>query len=165
MCWTSKTPPVEQIAEVDIPIFKVCLEEESEGVISYYRYFKYELNHIYSVRKLSVVKKCRKDGHIVYTQLINGDGEIITISHSSEIITPLEYRIYQGFHSYSSKCKFENRDIEIKVFSRNKLVGHYHYSKALVVKGYIPKGAKYYENEEGEVVSEQIKIVKKYSIN
>lgn len=158
MCWISKTPPVEEIAKVNIPVFKVCNEKEGEGngVISYYEYFKYELNRTYSISSLSVIKSCCEDGPIVYIQFIDNDGKITTTANHSETITPLEYRIYQGFHSYSSECEYYNQYVGIKVFLENKLVGDYHYHKALVVKGYIPKGAKYYKNANGEIVSDAI---------
>lgn len=61
-----------------------------------------------------------------------------------------ECRINEGFHSYRT---FE-RILKVKSFKSHPL-----YKALAVYMAIIPKGAEYYVNEKGEVVSNQLKII------
>ena len=131
MCWVSSNA-VKQIAEEDIKVFKIG--ESHRGMFySMYKDFKYQLNQLYT--------------------------SCIDIESNG-------YRFVgsQGFHSYDQSIVY------LKIFNNGIPrweVGaiHARLDFDTVTAGYvkaecvIPKGSVYYENENGEIISEAI-IVK-----
>lgn len=69
----------------------------------------------------------------------------------------------KGFHSYSNKLKWEKDDTIIFVLrkktlfrSQNYIIGVPDQYDIKIAKFYIPKGYKYAENENGEIISSAI---------
>lgn len=168
MCWIGRLKN-KHIAEGDVKVFKIVFKEvktwkvlEKDYVRKYYapyRLFTYEISKTYSVDKLYPVT--RHNG--MYEKVI----------------------INEGFHSYSCKhCMLEEHDETIEIHS-NKLIPSTitHYEKGYtkkVFEGYkfkysqqmgvtmlecvIPAGTEYWENENGEIVSQKIKIIREVKI-
>ena len=144
MCWSSKTLE-KRIANEDIKVFKVGYERNAK-LDSYYRWFLYDINRLYETA--------------------------IHPERFEEL-----YVITQGFHSYNRKkcsyfCKIKDniilhkiKDIQINVRTKitGKIIDRYYGNIIDSIKIFectIPKGAEYFENEDGEIVSNQI-IIKK----
>lgn len=74
----------------------------------------------------------------------------------------LEMKIDKGFHSYSMDKTMATKDkyhIVIYNMENNEIVDSIFFSDNLVIaKCIIPKGSKYYKNDLGEIVSDQIII-------
>lgn len=148
MCWTSKFSPHKQTARENVPIFKIG---RFYGIVvkSYFQHFSYELNHKYIMEtklELKVRVITRKS-----TKIVNG---LIAFVDTGEVIGT-EISIDKGFHSYSIDCAYKKWYDSIIV---SLISGHEaNYSEqASIIEGYIPEGAHYYENEKGEIVSDQI---------
>lgn len=129
MCWITYKGAKCKTAEKDIRIFKVCSPSNSpEVLISAYREFEYTLNKIYSAEEELILTMYGKDTNYG--------------------------KINKGFHSYSPNCSIKNETI-ISIWYDRQFLGSYD-SDSIIVYGYIPKGAHYYLNEEGEYVSDKI---------
>jgi hypothetical protein len=119
------------IAKEDIEIFKICETFSDNIVKSYYRDVPYTLGKIY---KMSIpIEVCK----------------VVTFDFS--------FQINKGFHSYAKECVVRPFAYycSIEIFHRDTNIGTYH-NNTIKVKGYIPKGTKYYINKFGECVSEAI---------
>lgn len=145
MCWVS-SQAVKQIAEEDIKVFKIG--ESHRGMFcSMYKDFKYQLNQLYT-------------SHIN----INIDGDIDIKFH--------DYPAYRfvgsrGFHSYDPSI------VHLEISDNNAIPRWAVYARkrrldfdtcgAIYVKAecVIPKGSAYYENDFGEIISNQI-IIKNF---
>lgn len=72
--------------------------------------------------------------------------------------------ISEGYHSYATGVElcdtFNSLDIKLICPEEICLNKSYYYHNCVVHKGYIPKGAKYYMNSNGEIVSETLVITK-----
>lgn len=132
MCWIN-TKAEKQIAEKDIKVFKLG-ETHEDLFCSMYIGFKYQLNQL-------------------YTSCIDIEFQ----DYSGSFVGS------QGFHSYDpSIVHLEIREDVISrwaVYAGQRMLdfdtGDANYVKAECI---IPKGAEYYENEHGEIVSNQIII-------
>lgn len=62
------------------------------------------------------------------------------------------YFVEEAFHSYSNSCLIYWLDFNTISINGTRYIGPY----LIKVKGYIPKGAIYYINEIGEIVSDKI---------
>lgn len=131
MCWIS-SEVIPRIAEEDIEIFKMCEGVEANEVESYYRLCFYTLNHVYKLIS-PIVVELRED------------------------ILPNKFAINKGFHSYIKECTIRTSSIykSAEILYNGICVDTYN-DYAIKVKGYIPKGTKYYINNNGECVSEAI---------
>lgn len=133
MCWTGKRffERMPRIALRDIEVYKVLTKEGK----SPYQDYQYEFNQ--ETKQISLKSnKC-----------ISG-----TID------------IYEGYHSYSKKCRFVISFYYnyITVFPPKKkenlniFISGLSYSNKVIYKAIIPKGTIYYQNRDGEYVSEKI---------
>lgn len=131
MCWIS-SEAIPHIAEEDIEIFKICEGIEADEVESYYRLYFYKLNQVYKL-VCPIVVEFRED------------------------ILPNKFAINRGFHSYIKECTIRISSIykSAEVLYNGTCIESYN-DYAIKVKGYIPKGTKYYINNNGECVSEAI---------
>lgn len=131
MCWKGKYLP--KIAKKDIPIYKIMIRGGyGDFYLSYYQKFPYTLN----------------------------------AKISEEIKTPFMIDSYKGkiskaLHSYSKEyTKIESSFNGFCVRSREKELDYYSYILApgmlAIVSGYIPKGATYCMNENGEYISNEL---------
>lgn len=146
MCWISKKEPVQYIAESRIPVYKIMLvgRVTSKILRSYYRQAMYNLNTNY-VSDLATPEEC-----------------------IDRITLKPRYCIDIGLHSYStSNTVCLKRASHLMVVSKKtkELLDSYPipYPTALQiitslakVSGYIPVDARYYINEHGEYVSNEI---------
>lgn len=129
MCWTGNLNLKK--TEVDIPIFKIMeIGDNRETMYSYYCKSQYNIGEL----KTSDI-----------------------IPEGRDIYSPMYYRIRIALHSYNlSKFEIEG---ETSFLIRNIETGHAVDSYPFycnVVKGIIPKGAYYCENEEGEIISDKL---------
>ena len=141
MCWTTSIRPQLKIATENIPVYKIV---DKIGGFWFWSTFKsYYQNFIYKLHK-------------IYSEKI---GEIC--SDDEEF-----YSIDKGIHSYHNTfTKISvGKHGEIWIDESNgDVIGYYFQSSCrnvVKVQGYIPKGSKYYLNEYGEYVSEQIVLTK-----
>ena len=139
MCWRSSKKVEPQIAQHDIPIYKI-LSKDNKTFRSIYFGFKYELNKTY-----------------VYLNSCFKSIEFVTSSK--------EYEKCGGFHSYDlTKTTYSSTVIQgcvkvITIETKRKeyyLDSIYHRGNCIAVKGFIPKGSCYFVNDNGEYVSNQI---------
>ena len=140
MCWTTFIYPHIQIATENIPVYKIVDKKKGfwfwSTFSSYYYGFTYKLHKRYSEKLGRIWDPC----------------------------TGL-YAIDEGIHSYHntltriSTSKYGDR--WIRSFNGEILDNYCTLARTIVkVQGYIPKGSKYYLNEDGEYVSEQIVLTK-----
>ena len=128
MCWVSKKQDIK-IAEQDIPIFKIMDKTNNPKIVSsYFRGHSYELN----VLEKTEIKIC--DGY-----------------ECNRII------VYIALHSYSDRIQTRRDEYnDVYVFNKKGFCTLPYGSDTIKVKGIIPKGSQYMENERGEFVSNQL---------
>lgn len=129
MCWTGNLN-LEK-TKVDIPIFKIMVVgDKREIVYSYYCKSQYNIGEL-------------------KTSEIIPDGR--------DEYNPGYYRVRIALHSYHlSRFKIEGETgLFIKNIESGYTVDYYPFS-CNIVKGIIPKGAYYCENEEGEIISDKL---------
>lgn len=136
MCWYSKKKKAARIAVEDILVYKVMYRKPNNGRFrSLYRRMDYEPEKIYWA-------------------------DVNPISIDSPLY--LGMKIDKGFHSYSMDKTMATKDkyhIVIYNMENNEIVDSIFFSDHLVIaKCIIPKGSKYYKNDLGEIVSDQIII-------
>ena len=129
MCWTGENIP--QIAEKDIKVIKAVHYDRIKGIItSAYCNFHYKISSTYSNMQLGI--KERVDG---------------TISIST------------GFHSYNpNKITFKKTFGVTEIRSKAFYLDHFCVSFICKLNCTIPKGATYYENKYGEIVSNKLRV-------
>ena len=155
MCWETSKKSVckfRKIAKKDIEVFKIVVEQNNNEFRPYFMSSKlcYKLGNEYKTK----IEK-RKNTARCYDKI----------------------QIDAGFHSYDLKLVRPYKDFYHELddnitpyFGAFSLVngcsiGIYtcndglHFTNPAFVKCIVPKGAKYYENEVGEIVSNRIKIV------
>ena len=149
MCWNTKIERFskQKTADCDIPCFKVCHVGSLTGkAISPYHYKIYE------------------EG-VTYTEQMDEPEHLSPKGPFKSLHD--NWNISKGLHSY----KGEN--VEVKFEKYKKLIiarrftsdtGHSYTYRRLcieyrIVKCVIPKGAHYYENEKGELVSDSLKVI------
>ena len=149
MCWYSKKKKAARIAVEDILVYKVMYRKPNNGRFrSLYRRMDYEPEKIYwtDVNPISIDRT-------LYPEMMIYKG-----------FSPLylEMKIDKGFHSYSMDKTMATKDkyqIVIYNMENNEIVDSIFFSDNLVIaKCIIPKGSKYYKNDLGEIVSDQIII-------
>lgn len=133
MCWLGKIDKRNILTE-DVFCYKVL----TPGLTSVYKNFQYSLNKLYTTELLIPQHNI---GHL----------RLLTIEY--------------GFHSYSTSCEFLlkycefSQSVKIQKLNDN---GRYcildSISPGCLVYCQIPKGAECYENQQGEIVSNQIII-------
>lgn len=133
MCWTSETLK-KRIATEDIKVFKIG-ENHGGMFYSMYKYFKYQLNQLYTSYIDIEFQDCND-----------------------------RFVGSRGFHSYgpsivhleiSTKNVIPRWEVSARQRRLDFYTGGVDYVKAECV---IPKGSMYYENEDGEIISNQIVI-------
>lgn len=136
MCWVS-TEAIRQVAKEDIKVFKIG--ENHEGMFcSMYKGFEYQLNQL-------------------YTSCIDIESQ----DYNNRFVGS------QGFHSYDPSI------VHLKISKNNEILrwevktihGRLDYDtdgiNNVKAECVIPKGSVYYENDFGEIISNQI-IIKNF---
>lgn len=140
MCWISRKEPKIKIAGEDIHVLKACfvIDCPKSEIYSVYEKYPYTLG--------------------IETAPIPFDWDITFAFVSNE------YEIYRGYHSYnpqkvSIRWSADKRLLEIK--NDEGVLDHFIFNETLkIIECVIPRGSKYCENEQGEIVSERIKPIK-----
>lgn len=133
MCWTSLKEfgiPQARTAEEDIIVYKIVAVGVG-GIYSYFQNFGYKKQKEYCL-----------------------DGELI-IDGTNDYY----YSISNGFHSYSGMCKVwvDAKVFIVSVYSlTEKIYWNYINNATVVAECVVPKGSTYYENKNGEIVSNKI---------
>lgn len=152
MCWITNKEPQCKVAKEDISTLK--LVEKPRRYNFFYPYYRYEPGFTYLLN--------------VITPKIQIKIEFSKLELYEEGVG-LKYEIYQGYHSYEQGSIWEK---PIFIASRNLVLINNdayfipYWSSLCIVECTIPKGVKYYVNECGEYVSEQIvinKILKEFN--
>jgi hypothetical protein len=149
MCWLSKSKPIERMADKDIVVYKIVSKGDRNGNV---------LNYFYN------------GGYITYYK--GNESEKINISpiYVEYGISDNYYIIEEGYHSYSLDCRMHLimesllKFKEFDVFSNSEdskliLMAYYIRESDRIGKFVIPKGSKYYLNDKGEYVSDNIKFM------
>ena len=135
MCWRNDKLKIKT-SKKDIPVWKIVRYSicDSDKCYSLYNKFPY-VKHI--IKETSIgFEVDKRDGVVI------GD---------------------RGFHSYSNKLKWERDNTDIIVFRKKTLFRPKNYITCVayqcgirIAKFYIPKGYKYAENKNGEIISSAI---------
>lgn len=139
MCWTTSIRPQIKIATENIPVYKIV--DKKGGFWFWSTFSSYYYGFIYKLHKR-------------YSEKIGGIRDLRTGV----------YAIDKGIHSYHntltsiSTSKYGDR--WIRSFNGEILDNYCRFGNVVRVQGYIPKGSKYYLNENGECISEQIVLTK-----
>lgn len=131
MCWISGKQNIK-IAEQNIPIFKIMKKTfDSNLVLSYFLDYLYTLNVL---EKNEIEIEDRDDYIIVVRRALH--------SYSDRTQATI-------FHIFNTK--------KLCVFNKEKVLSIYEDNDNIIkVKGIIPKGSRYMENERGEYVSDKL---------
>jgi hypothetical protein len=132
MCWISNNKPERLIAKECITVYKVVQIYPDGKILSYFNDFPYKLGEIY---KTVITVKHLKDGYNDF------------------------YFVEEGFHSYNYQS-----EIGLDPFLQTPITydrnGTKYYGDAIYgMFCIIPKGAEYYVNEYGDIVSTSIKPI------
>ena len=153
MCWSSFSKPELKVAEDNIPVTKIVKIIYGD-IRAYYMEVKYSIGKTYHFKR-------ELESELLFPELFPPDGSY--------------YRITEGFHSYKSSCPIDSK---ISLYTTLNVGYPAHDSRILaqysmicnsyrtlgIMSCIIPKGSKYYENEDGEIVSEAIKPIYCYKI-
>ena len=145
MCWTSieEKDRICRVAEDDIRIFKIV---DKIGDSMVYTSYYWTLRETYGLDWEYYTKMGER--------ILNNGGVIVD----------------RGFHSYSRKKCFVMEGMSCyNVFRKSgcELWDSFVFStegKTCVLWGIVPKGSRYYENADGEIVSERIKFTREYMV-
>lgn len=160
MCWFNDDKPIRKVADKDIIVFKVFNKSRyiyknkaKVGIHSLIMYFTYMFTALYEQEPLKV------ESYIRYSRILNKYPNLYKYSLLVKIILKLEilfktavmgYTIRKGFNSYTVKAL--RRELMHRMSSISSLVVH---------KCIIPKGATYYINDLGEIISDKIIVTGK----
>lgn len=145
MCWTAieEKDRICRVAEDDIRIFKIV---DKIGDSMVYTPYYWTLRETYGLDWEYYTKMGER--------ILNNGGVIVD----------------RGFHSYSRKKCFVMEGMSCyNVFRKSgcELWDSFVFStegKTCVLWGIVPKGSRYYENADGEIVSERIKFTREYMV-
>ena len=137
MCWeinkwayTQNTKKYRKVADKDIFVYKIGYKD-GNGFSPYYR-----------------------DEFIYNANMPNE--EIKLYVNSSQVF---DFRVDEGYHSYSGKCELIKSFYDICVYPKfynERCLDYYDFDDPFIGEFIIPTGTEYYENEEGEIVSSNI---------
>lgn len=136
MCWISNNKPNRLVAEEDITVYKVVQISLDDKILSYFNDFPYKIGEIYNT---TIVIKHYKDDYS---------------ADCSDF-----YFIEQGFHSYNYHLKIGLDPFLNTPNAYDKNGTRYYGDDIYGMLCIIPKGAEYYVNEFGDVVSTSIKTI------
>lgn len=132
MCWISNSLPYVQIAEKDIPVFKILRRD----LVSAYFNFPYNIGETYKIREINVhYWDIFEDEYVIRAGFHSYDPSLVIAVSDTYIL-------------------------KVLLISRGYRLDHFNAISFKIVDCIIPEGSKYYKNEYGEIVSDCIKICK-----
>jgi len=140
MCWYSYKEPIKKVAENDVPCFKVVQLNDDGSLVSVYFEKVYKPKRTYKHKNIMPKK----------------------VNYTSKRYFSL---IREGLHSYATDVEItidnECSMIMVKEFVKVSKIplwfsNNFKFAKVNCI---IPKGAEYYENEQGEYVSTKLKVI------
>jgi hypothetical protein len=132
MCWISNNKPERLIAKECITVYKVVQIYPDGKILSYFNDFPYKLGEIY---KTVITVKHLKDGYNDF------------------------YFVEEGFHSYNYQLEIGLDPFLQTPIAYDKSSARYYGVGIYGMLCVIPKGAEYYVNEYGDIVSASIKPI------
>jgi hypothetical protein len=138
MCWITQDIPVERVAREDIPVFKYVFTDDLRSY--YFKNYKYVIGEaLYAILGIPF-------------PVIGFRGAL---------------SVGSGFHSYGTACIVKEYDRSLNVYPPQKRyhIGSYNLYKLRRIECTIPKGSRYYVNDDLEYVSDKIivnRITKEY---
>jgi hypothetical protein len=132
MCWICNNKPERLIAKECITVYKVVQIYPDGKILSYFNDFPYKLGGIYNT---VITVKHLKDGHNDF------------------------YFIEEGFHSYNYQLEIGIDPFPQTPIAYGKSSARYYGVGIYGMLCVIPKGAEYYVNEYGDIVSTAIKPI------
>jgi hypothetical protein len=147
MCWETKKCIKPHIADKDLHVYKICLRYYNYGALPYFQ----------------KAREFYEEGKTYDADHFDKPRPLIPL-YSDHYI----YEIYHGMHSYSCKCQLMQGAITngvnlvlVTPLSPKGVIAHYNTKLNIILAlCSIPKGTTYYVNENGEYVSESIKMDK-----
>ena len=154
MCWEGLCN--KKVADKDIKVYKVLLKYEDKYV-PYYLSDKlaYEVGKLY--KQEMVVEECYYDtSKVVNVGFHSYSMERTYVKRTSNYFGLVLYKLYTkmgGYFEYYFDGKHNNVEVTNGFLSDKTIIlnGAVHFVKCI-----IPKGAEYFENEKGEIVSNMI---------
>jgi hypothetical protein len=132
MCWISNNKPERLVAKEDITVYKVVQMYPDGNILSYFNDFPYKLREIYNT--------------------------VITVKHLKDSYNDF-YFVEEGFHSYNYQLEIGIDPYRNIPVADDKCGGEYYGVGIYGMLCVIPKGAEYYVNEYGDIVSTSIKPI------
>lgn len=139
MCWTSLKKqgiPQPKTVEEDIIVYKV-VTVNNRGIYSFFQNFAYKEQKDYCLGCELTVKDNVNDYY---------------------------YVIINGFHSYDKKVKVSvNANFSVNVYSMDGAIYWNYVNHGIaIIECIVPKGSTYFENEDGEIVSNRIILTNRH---
>lgn len=132
MCWISNNKPERLIAKECITVYKVVQIYPDGKILSYFNDFPYKLGGIYNT--------------------------VITVKHLKDGYNDF-YFVEEGFHSYNYHLKIGLDPFLNMPIAYDESNARYYGVGIYGMLCIIPKGAEYYVNEYGDIVSTSIKPI------
>lgn len=110
-----------------------------------------------ALRDIEVYKVLGKDGKSPYQEYqydFNKETKQVYLKTLKRVNGAID--IYEGYHSYSKKCRFVKSFYDNTTYTYITVICGLSYNNKVIYKAIIPKGTIYYQNRDGEYVSEKI---------
>lgn len=110
-----------------------------------------------ALRNIEVYKVLGKDGKSPYQEYqydFNKETKQVYLKTLKRVNGAID--IYEGYHSYSKKCRFVKSFYDNTTYTYITVIYGLSYNNKVIYKAIIPKGTIYYQNRDGEYVSEKI---------
>lgn len=150
MCWKNKNKPVKHIADKDIPVFKIGMLDGKEIVLPYFFQcgVEYQENTAYSENNISPFYSTKKEEHVIHKGL------------HSYALSNIRLKASHYMISGNIMPTVEIMTYRVTPMSQDVIVNAQQYDAQglAIMLCIIPKGAIYYINEIGEMVSNEIEV-------
>lgn len=110
-----------------------------------------------ALRNIEVYKVLGKDGKSPYQEYqydFNKETKQVYLKTLKRVNGAID--INEGYHSYSKKCRFVKSFYDNTTYTYITVIYGLSYNNKVIYKAIIPKGTIYYQNRDGEYVSEKI---------
>lgn len=110
-----------------------------------------------ALRNIEVYKVLTKEGKSPYQDYqydFNKETKQVYLKTLKRVNGAID--IYEGYHSFSKKCRFVKSFYDNTTYTYITVICGLSYNNKVIYKAIIPKGTIYYQNRDGEYVSEKI---------